>query len=188
MVMALHTGPWTVDMVRELPEDGNRYECVDGVLLVTPAARPLHQLVLARLQDELVTYLRANGPTFHVFTSPAEITWGEKRTYLQPDLYVAPEAQFFGRWTEVRSLPLAVEVLSPSSVEHDRVTKRPVYQRQGVGTYWIVDIAARSVEVWRPGDVAPEVVTRELRWRVTAGAPELEIQLLEVFAGIPTAP
>ena len=185
MVMALHTGPWTVDMVRGLPDDGNRYECVDGLLLVTPSPRPLHQLVVARFQSRIEAYLLAHAPYLHAHTSPSEITWGEERTYLQPDLYVAPEAQFFGRWTEVRSLLLAIEVLSPSSVEHDRITKRPVYQRHGVGTYWVVDIPARAVEVWRPGDREPEPVREMLRWRVAAGAPLLEIPLTEVFAGIP---
>jgi len=183
MVMALHTGPWTVDMVRGLPEDGNRYECVDGVLIVTPSPRPLHQLVLARLQGRLVEYLEANAPYLHAFAGPSEITWGEEHTYLQPDLYVAPEAQFFGRWTEVRSLLLAVEVLSPSSVEHDRIAKRPVYQRHGVGTYWVVDIPARSVEVWRPGDLSPAVVSGKLLWRAAPEAPALEVPLADVFAG-----
>jgi Uma2 family endonuclease len=129
----------------------------------------------------------AHAPYLHAYTSPSEITWGEERTYLQPDLYVAPEAQFFGQWAEVRSLLLAVEVLSPSSVEHDRVTKRPVYLRHGVGTYWVVDVGGGSVEVWRPGDAAPEVVTGTLRWRVVPDEPALEIPLAEVFAGVPAA-
>ncbi|HVP40162.1 MAG TPA: Uma2 family endonuclease [Candidatus Saccharimonadales bacterium] len=185
MPMVLQTGPWTVDMVRALPDDGNRYECVDGVLLVTPAARPPHELVLARLQRAVDRYLEANAPTLHAFSGPSEITWGEERTYLQPDLYVAPEREFLGSWTRVRSLPLAVEVLSPSSVEHDRVTKRPVYQRHGVGTYWVVDMRARAVEVWRAGDETPEAVTSVLRWQVAPDAPVLEIRLSEVFADIP---
>ncbi|MBI1722977.1 MAG: hypothetical protein HYR48_03600 [Gemmatimonadetes bacterium] len=48
---------WTAAMVRELPDDGNRYEVVHGVLLVTPAPRPVHQLVLEELRHRLATYL-----------------------------------------------------------------------------------------------------------------------------------
>ena len=185
MVMAIHTGPWTVDMVRALPDDGNRYELVDGVLLVTPAPRPVHQLVIALLDRKLNAYLSTAAPELGVHLSESEITWGEEKTYLQPDIYVAPFAEFLGEWTAVRSLILTVEVLSPSSVEHDRETKRPVYQRHNVGTYWIVDIPARLVEVWRPGDAVPEVVRDTLRWKVRPDAPLLEIPLAEVFAGIP---
>ncbi len=185
MVMAIHPGPWTVDMVRALPDDGNRYECVDGVLLVTPAPRPLHELVIGRLTRRLELYLAATAPEMTVHSGESEITWGEEKTYLQPDIYVVPEAELFGEWTDVRSLILAVEVLSPSSVEHDRETKRPVYQRHGVGTCWIVDIPARAVEAWHPGDTAPEVARDALRWRVGPGAPALEIPLPDVFAGIP---
>jgi len=185
MVMAIHTGPWTVEMVREFPRDGNRYELVDGVLLVTPAPRPLHELVRHRLLRSLHLYVAAHAPTMGVFASESEITWGERKTYLQPDVYVTPEAELLGRWTDVRSLILTVEVLSPSSVEHDRVTKRPVYQRQNVGTYWIVDIEGRTVEVWHPGDESPAIERDTLRWQVRPDAPVLEIALAEVFAGIP---
>lgn len=185
MVMAIHPGPWTVDMLREFPRDGNRYELVDGVLLMTPAPRPHHELVRHRLLRWLHLYVASHAPEMGVFASESEITWGERKTYLQPDVYVTPEAELLGQWTDVRSLILTVEVLSPSSVEHDRVSKRPVYQRQNVGTYWIVDIEARTVEVWHPEDDAPRVERDVLRWQVRPDSPMLEIPLAEVFAGIP---
>jgi Uma2 family endonuclease len=179
MVMVAPT-LWTATMVREMPDDGNRYECVGGVLLVTPAPRPVHQLVVARLMARLIPYLAANAPTLLAHSSESEITWGEERTYLQPDVYVAPEAEFRD-WTDVRSLALAVEVLSPSSIRHDRVTKRPVYQRHGV-TYWVVDVEACAVEVWRPDDERPAIATEVLAWQLDDGAPELRIPLTELFA------
>jgi hypothetical protein len=61
------------------------------------------------------------------------------------------------------------------------VTKRRVYQRQRVPTYWAADRDARLVEVWRPGDERPEVVTDVLRWHVAPDAPVLEIVLEQVF-------
>jgi Uma2 family endonuclease len=80
---------------------------------------------------------------------------------------------------------LAVEVISPSSARADRLTKRRLYQRRGVATYWIVDADARLVEVWHPGDDRPEIVTDLLRWRVAPDAEELVIDLAELFEGLP---
>jgi len=80
---------------------------------------------------------------------------------------------------------LAVEVVSPSSAKADRVTKRRLYQKRGMGTYWVVGPSARLVEVWHPGDDRPEIVTDVLRWRVTADAEELVIDVQELFKGLP---
>ena len=57
-----------------------------------------------------------------------------------------------------------VEILSPSSARHDRFTKRRRYQRTGVSEYWVVDLDARAVERWRPGDARPEVLDEVLIW------------------------
>jgi len=65
---------YTVDMVRALPDDGNRYEVVHGELLVTPAPRPWHEELVGRLYDVLQKYLRLE-PVGHAFGSRADITW-----------------------------------------------------------------------------------------------------------------
>ncbi len=75
-------------------------------------------------------------------------------------------------------------MVSPSSSRYDRVTKRRVYQRHGVATYWVVDPDARLVEVWHPEDDRPEIVTDVLRWRIRPDAPELEITLEDVFRDV----
>ncbi len=72
-------------------------------------------------------------------------------------------------------------MVSPGSAQADRVKKRRLYQARGVSTYWIVDPDARMVEVWRPDDERPEIVTDVLRWRVGAEAEELAIELAEIF-------
>jgi Uma2 family endonuclease len=66
---------YTADMVRALPDDGNRYEVVYGELLVTPAPRPWHQVVVHRLSVALELYLREQ-PAGVVLSSPADISWG----------------------------------------------------------------------------------------------------------------
>ena len=80
---------------------------------------------------------------------------------------------------------LAIEVVSPSSAQGGRVTKRRLYQEAGVTTYWVVDPDARVVEVWHPDDTRPEIVTEVLRWRARADVPELEIGLEDLFRDVP---
>jgi Uma2 family endonuclease len=172
---------WTAAEVQALPADGNRYEVVDGELLVTPAPRSLHQVVVGRLMQSLRNYLGAFARADLAVPGPADITWDE-RTLVQPDVLVVHPDDFSASWTTWQRLLLAVEVLSPSSNRHDRLTKRRLYQRQGVATYWIVDLDGGFVEVWHPEDERPEIVTGTLRWRAASDAPELEIDVDELTA------
>jgi Uma2 family endonuclease len=75
-------------------------------------------------------------------------------------------------------------VVSPGSSRYDRVTKRRVYQRERVATYWVVDPDAQVVEIWHPDDDRPEIVTEVLTWRVPGATQDLTIDLNEVFAGV----
>jgi len=85
----------------------------------------------------------------------------------------------------VRTLVLAIEIVSPSSARGDRLVKRRLYQRQRVATYWIVDPDARLVEVWQPDDERPEIVTDVLRWRVAPDAEDLAVDLEKLFGNLP---
>jgi Uma2 family endonuclease len=172
---------WTAARVRELPDDGRRYEVVDGELLVTPAPRLPHQEAVFRLARLLDDYVRRLGAA-HVFNSPADIEF-DPHTLVQPDVFVVPSVD--GRrprtWSDISQLLLAVEVLSPSTARADRTVKRRRYQRAGVPEYWIVDLDARLIERWRPGDERPELVTEVLRWELRAGVEPLTIDLAAYF-------
>ncbi len=173
---------WTPDDVRALPDDGQRYECIDGELLVTPSPVPRHQLVLMRFVERLLPYVREAG-IGELLTSPADIEI-EPGSLVQPDLFVAvlhEPGTLFKTWTQVRTLALAVEILSPSTARYDRVKKRAFFQRAGVGEYWIVDLYARVVERWRPGIDRPEVVSEVLEWRPAGASGPLEIDLPTLF-------
>lgn len=174
---------YTVDEVLAFPDDGNRYELVDGELLVTPAPNLLHQWILSQLHLTLSHYLTPY-PEFAVFFSPADISW-DREKLVQPDLFVIPAAEMSREWHSVRTLLLAVEVISASSARGDRLVKRRLYQRQDVQTYWIVDPDARLVEVWHPEDERPTIATERVRWRVTDGAEELVVDLTNLFARMP---
>ncbi len=184
MGMASPTQRWTAEMVRTLPDDGKRYEIVDGELLVTPAPVRRHQRMVGQLFRLLADYVEQHG-LGEALCSPADIGAGE-RTLVQPDLFVVPLAG--GRpaddWVEVRELLLAVEVLSPSTARADRHLKRRLYQREGVPECWIVDLDARLVERWRPGDERAELLADELVWQPDASVPPLRLDLSVVFGRI----
>jgi Uma2 family endonuclease len=174
---------YTVDEVLAFPADGNRYELVDGELLVTPAPGMPHQLVVGRLQVALAIYLKDRTDAV-VLASPADISW-DREKLVQPDLFVFPVAEMSKSWKTVRTLLLAAEVVSPSSARGDRLVKRRLYQRQRVATYWVVDPDARLVEVWRPDDDRPAIITDVLRWRVAPDASDFEVELSTLFSGLP---
>jgi Uma2 family endonuclease len=173
-------GQWTVEDVRLLPDDGNRYEVIDGVLFVTPAPRWLHQYAVGAIYRALHGYV-AGSPVGWVLFSPADIEFSP-RDGVQPDVFVAPPVE--GRrprdWTEIGRLVLAVEVLSPSTARRDRREKRRLYQRFA-DEYWSVDLDARLVERWRPGDVRPEVLDEALTWQPAGAAEPLVVDLVAYF-------
>ena len=171
---------WTAERVRALPDDGNRYECVYGELLVSPSPREIHQRVLGRLHLAVARYLETEG-TGVVYFSPADISWRED-TLVQPDLFVVPIEQAREGWTAMRNLWLAIEVLIQSTARHDRFTKRVLDQREGVATYWIVDTKAELVEVWSPSDEQPEIVRDVLTWRPSRARTPLMLELKALFA------
>jgi Uma2 family endonuclease len=177
---------YSVAEVLEFPADGSRYEVVQGELLVTPAPRWRHQLIITRMVTALVEYLRPLGLADSVLTSPADITWGvpprEAEDLVQPDVFVPDPDTTPGEWVNVRRLSLAAEVVSPSSTRADRVVKRKTYQRHGVATYWVVDDDAKLVEVWHPEDERPAIVTEVLTWRIRDDARESRLPLADLLA------
>jgi Uma2 family endonuclease len=174
---------YTADMVRALPDDGQRYEVVHGELLVTPAPRRLHQRIVTRLAVVLTGYLEGRG-LGEVLVSPADISWGPENL-VQPDVFVAPlpEARE-DDWRSIRTLLLAVEVLSPSTARADRFTKRRLYQEVGVPTYWIVDPDRRCVEVWTPEATFPVIEWAEVSWQPAGATEPLVVALGELFKPI----
>ena len=179
MGMALVTVPrYTVDDLDRFPEDGNRYELLDGVLLVTPAPRAVHQVVVNRLQYRLT---QAVGTTAHV-VGPGAISV-PPRTQLQPDILVYP-ARFSPTtdWAKVDEHWLAVEVLSRSSRMYDREFKRDAYFALGVGEVWLVDMLERTVEVCRARG-AGEIVRDTIDWMVPATGNVVSTPLSVLFEG-----
>ncbi len=171
---------YTADMVRAMPDDGNRYEVVYGELLVTPAPRPWHQVVVERLSLALGNYLERE-PVGLVLSSPADISWGPD-VLVQPDVSVVPldEARTL-TWSRMRTLLLVAEVLSPSSARGDRFLKRLRYREACVPLYWVVDGDSRTVEVWTPEVDFPAVEQERLVWRPSNAAEPFVLSLEGLF-------
>jgi len=175
---------WTAAQAIALPADGNRYEVLDGELFVTPAPTWRHQSAIEWLFPRLAAYVREHSLGWAKL-SPADIVFTERRL-VQPDIFVVParDSGAPSGWAEVRSLLLAIEVLSPSTARADRHRKRLIYQDQGVPEYWIVDAEARLVERWRPEDTRPEQIADELVWEPKSGASALRLDLGEYFRAV----
>jgi len=175
---------WTAEMVRQLPDDGNRYEVVHGELLVTPAPRAPHQVIVLRLGAALLDYLKRH-PVGVAYVSPADISWGRQDVLVQPDVFVVSlEEARTGNWARMQSLLLVAEVLSASTARADRFVKRRRYQEAGVPLYWIVNGDAQQVEVWTPTAQLPRLERERLVWHPTGVAEPFELGLEELFRPI----
>lgn len=141
-VMALPWGaPLSRDDLTDMPDDGHRYEIVDGALLVTPSPGYQHQAAVT----ELVVLLHgAIGQELVVLAAPFDFVVSAN-TVLQPDLLVANRADVGPRGLENGTPLLVVEILSPSTRLSDLGTKRLAYQAAGVPTYWVVDLDEPSL-------------------------------------------
>lgn len=175
------TRTWTRAEVLALPDDGQRYELVDGELLVSPSPRRTHQRAVRDPFLLLHHYVDSNAIGEMLF-SPADL---DLRTgqLVQPDLFVVALDALVAQmeWEHVGVPVLVVEVLSPSTAGYDRIKKRRLYQRVGVPTYWIVDLDARLVEIWTPDSDRPIIVDGDLRWQPDTQRGLLVIDLPAFF-------
>ena len=182
MAMPAQSTEWTVDMVRALPDDGNRYEVIDGELFVTPAPSMVHQRAVVELLYLVGPYVRAHG-IGEALISPADVIVYGPRKFVQPDLFVVPlvDGAPIRAWTEVGRLLLAVEVISSSTKWTDRGRKRALYREKAVPDYWVIDTDERTVEWARADDSPVERLIESLVWQPDREVPPLTIDLPAYF-------
>lgn len=162
---------WTFTDLLALPEDGRRYEILDGSLHVSPAPTPRHQLAAARLVRLLAS---AAPPGFEVVETVG-VDCG--RSAPAPDVLVARAAAVHS--AAVKLLPgdlrLAVEVMSPSSIRMDRLVKPSVYAEAGIPAFWRVELDGPDTPLVTVcalhGDVYREVTTVAAGDRATVDVP-----------------
>jgi Uma2 family endonuclease len=145
--------PLTWADLQALPGAAHRYELVDGELIVAPSPGYPHQKCVANL---LVVLIAAAPADLDVLPAPFDYVPAPGQSY-QPDVVVV-RAEAAGQRPMTEPPLLAVEVLSPHGRTTDTVTKRAVYARYGVPTYWIVDPEVPMLTVLhRFGDAYEEV-------------------------------
>lgn len=142
-------GQWSYEDYLALPDDGRRYEIIEGVLYVSNAPDIDHQYTVAELVGEIRQFVKAQGLGY-VLTAPFEVHLSERSRPVQPDVlfirsdrWPASGAKFFAGAPD-----LVVEVVSPSSARSDQFVKFDAYERAGVPEYWIVHPRTHAVQVF----------------------------------------
>jgi Uma2 family endonuclease len=141
-------GDWNYEMYAALPEDGHRYEVVQGVLMMSPALEMAHQGVVGLIYTYLSSQIFSTSRGL-VSTGPADVVLAPKQV-VQPDVLVLL-ASHLDRLQEKCILgppDLVVEVISPGSITYDRVVKHKLYEEAGVPEYWLVNLQEQSIEVF----------------------------------------
>lgn len=184
MVATRTLRPYTYQDLAELPDDGLRYEVLQGELIVSPAPTPRHQAVIARLIariDELTGQSRGV-----VLPSPIDVELSEN-DIVQPDLvFVTTDRIGIVTKSHVVGAPdIVFEVLSPSTRRIDLIRKASLYARAGVGEYWIVDPETESIEVRAGNEQIASGRFADHDVVVSRAVPGLEIALDRVFANLP---
>jgi Uma2 family endonuclease len=182
MAMPLTVPRYTLEDLESFPDDGNRYELLDGYLLVTPAPELPHQRVTSRLFGLLSGYV-ARDRIAEVY-SPGSVEVAPNH-HLEPDLLVVPttalpeKLSLETRWTSIPQWWLAVEVSGESKL-YDRDHKTPAYLQLGVREVWRVDLRERRVFVSVPGSL-DQPRTELLSWVPPERAVPLLIPIEELF-------
>ena len=184
---------WTYADYAQLPEE-LRCEIYDGNLTLSPSPVPTHQRVIFAVAKFLETSVLKYAPG-EVFISPIDVALTPRRVVIPDIAFVASSRSKLITSRGIEGAPdLVVEVLSPSSVRHDRTVKFRYYEEAGVAEYWLVDPASKAVEIYsllRDGEFAGRYdllydgERPEHRWSaVLAGLTFEQAQLFQNIPGL----
>lgn len=141
-------GAWTYEDYARLPDNGMRYEVIEGDLYMSPAPRSIHQRIIARLYGYLWDYLKDRSIGEALF-APIDLILPDLASPVQPDLlFIAQDRLDIIKEKFIEGIPdLIVEILSPGNPALDRRTKFRVYAQAGVREYWIIDPDTCTIEI-----------------------------------------
>jgi Uma2 family endonuclease len=178
MHVATQAKRWTLDELHSLPDDGNKYELVNGELFVTPAPSVDHETILARLSRLLEPYVAEHnlGLVYH-----PRAVFRFKDSEVEPDLMVRQPAQHkHTAWELVPRPTLIVEVLSDSTRRRDRLQKREFYAVAEIPEYWIIDPERSEITVIRRS--ATDLTVRAtLEWKPDGANGALSLPAASLF-------
>lgn len=138
---------WTYEAYCDLPDDGKRYEVLEGQLHMTPSTSSFHQTLSRRLQ--FVFYQLELEQRGLIFNAPIDL-FMEDAQPAQPDLvFLKPGQEHLVTKRGIEGVPeLVVEILSPSTATQDRTIKLRLYERAGVRRYAMLDPSSRTLELF----------------------------------------
>jgi Uma2 family endonuclease len=139
----------TYDDYVKLPDDGKRYEIIDGELFVNPAPVPQHQHLVLNIATALRSYFKGKGGG-RALIAPTDVLFSDDRI-VQPDVFVilADRASIVGKKNVQGTPHLVVEVLSDGTRRYDEIQKRRLYESAGVEEYWVVDPEIEALKTYR---------------------------------------
>ncbi|MEK7747739.1 MAG: Uma2 family endonuclease [Nitrospirota bacterium] len=139
----------TYDDYAAIPNDGKRYEIIEGDILMSPAPRPKHQKAIGNLYWVIRTYLEEH-PIGEIYLSPIDVILSYTNV-VQPDLlFLSEKKRHLVGERGIEGPPdLIVEVLSPTTEKTDRITKSNLYAKFGVSHYWLIDPETKQLEMFR---------------------------------------
>jgi Uma2 family endonuclease len=182
MAMPAAVPRYTLQDLDSFPDDGNRYELVDGILLVTPAPLLPHDVVVMRLIRTLNLYF---GPEPAAWVSGHGVVEVMPNVHMEPDVLVMPAGSTIPEnWLAVPGWWLAVEVSGRGSRIYDREFKRPAYLRAGVREVWRADLKERCVFIStraRPGERREE---ERVVWQPPEMPEPLVVDVNALFEGV----
>ena len=140
----------TYDDLAVFENDGLRHELIDGEHFVTPSPNTRHQRLVGRLYAAFVFYLRDRPEAGEAFLAPFDVVF-TPFDVVEPDLlFIAASQSDIVTEKHVRGAPaIVIEVLSPGTKRVDETLKRALFERSGVGEYWLVDPELDRVKVFR---------------------------------------
>jgi Uma2 family endonuclease len=173
---------WTYSEYARFPDDGNRYEVIDGEVLVTPAPTPHHQHVVGTLLMMLRPYVERFG--LGVVLADVDVLFATGQ-FLRPDLVFVPTGRRGGISDRGIEVPpgLIAEVESPTSHTVDRVKKPRHYGDFGVPEYWVLDPLEGCAWIWRfaAGATEPQRVVGRFEWRPESAPEALRLDTAELL-------
>jgi Uma2 family endonuclease len=173
---------WTYEDYARLPDDGNKYEVLDGKVLVSPAPGTRHQRTAIEVFVRLREYVLEHRLGEMVWDQDLLFMSGQ---FLRPDMLFVPSSERH-RLVErgMEGVPgLVVEVVSPSSNRTDKVTKPARYADFGVPQYWAVDPGKLAVLIWdfEGGATEPRIEPERVTWHPETEVPALELEVPPLF-------
>lgn len=145
-----HLPPLTYDDLRQMPQDGNRYELIDGEIVVSPAPSLIHAEIVARLFVLIREFVLKHHGGGRVFTAPVDVRLSPPRI-VEPDIvYVSAERRsLMADPALIEGAPdLVVEVVSPFNRPYDERVKFRIYAEVGVREYWLADSERQTLAIF----------------------------------------